>query len=251
MVLLIKKLNGQEIDILEQYADNPSLLHTTLHYWPKDGGKNWGVGVTAIRCDMTSGFHTYGLDLQPDYLTFYYDRLAIWQMPNIIPGYGDKYDRKFYVMINLALESWITNITSPQDYLVKYVKVWQGSGGSQNGFDTAQSDSITWPTAGFNLTENGKVVLKNITLTFQSGDLIINTQNGQQLWHTATTQTCTGTGCIANFQNDGNFVFSNNGKVYWSSSTWDNNMGSLTFFTQSPYLEIRDGPCNIKWSTWH
>jgi hypothetical protein len=33
---------------------------------------------------METGFHQYGLDYQPDYLTFYYDRELIYQIPNFI-----------------------------------------------------------------------------------------------------------------------------------------------------------------------
>ena len=40
-------------------------------------------------------------DIQPDYLTYYYDRTMIWQANSSIPGHGT-YDRPMYVMVNLA-----------------------------------------------------------------------------------------------------------------------------------------------------
>ncbi len=75
---------------------------------------------------MTQGFHLYGLDVQPDFLTFYYDRQQIWQVPNVVPGYGDMYNRPLYVLVDLAYGGGtsINNETNldkgPKDMWVEY-----------------------------------------------------------------------------------------------------------------------------------
>ena len=71
-------MNSHEIDILEQYS-TVQMIHSTLHWWDaKNSTGSWGLEGTSIQCAMTEGFHTYGLDLQPDFLTFYFDRNMIW-----------------------------------------------------------------------------------------------------------------------------------------------------------------------------
>eukprot|EP01121_Diplochlamys_sp_Union-15-3_P017799 TRINITY_DN6347_c0_g1_i2.p1 TRINITY_DN6347_c0_g1~~TRINITY_DN6347_c0_g1_i2.p1 ORF type:complete len:291 (+),score=46.61 TRINITY_DN6347_c0_g1_i2:259-1131(+) len=236
---------GEEIDILEQYDNSPG-LHTTIHYW---NSKPTGVGSISTQCDMFEGWHTYGLDLQPDYLTFYYDRVAIWQVPNKTPGVNDTYNREMYVMVDLAYR---TGSDKPpagfiDDMLVQYVRVWQGSGGSAKAFDFSDANSHTWESTQLKIFAGDKVSVKNIDLFFnETGDLQLKDSKGDILWHSETT--CTNK-CYAYFQNDGNFVIlDQTGKAYWASNTWGNNMGVLVLSNESPFLRILDGSCNKKWS---
>jgi hypothetical protein len=52
------------------------------------------------------------------------------------------------------------------------------------------------------------------------------------------------------FQNDGNFVLSSpTNKAYWTSQSWGNNMGWMTFSNRAPYIEITSEKDQTLWST--
>lgn len=235
-------------------------MRSTIHYWDNSNSKgDWGWGQSAIQCSMYSGFHTYGMDIQPDFLTAYYDRVEVMRFPNNIPNVTEKYDRAMYIMVNLAIGGGSsrnnqTNLNKgPQDMFVQYVKVWQGSGGSANGNSTNGAFSLTWPTAAFTLNAGQKIVINGSTLTFTSkGSLqVIDNGSGDIVYNSnSDNAACASTTCYAYFQNDGNFVFhAGPNTVYWSSNTWGDNMGSLTFNYLPPYLVIHDGNCNPMWSS--
>ena len=128
-----------------QYGDEPALLWSALWF-----GSELEETEVSVEMSMDEGFHTYGIDLQPDLLTFYYDREIIYQTANNIPveyvdvrskkyslnwptlstGSDQKYDRKMYVMVNLAYGgggSSNSNLTSAlaggqvRDMMVKYL----------------------------------------------------------------------------------------------------------------------------------
>jgi len=257
--LLNPSLNHHEIDVLEAYGDGPGIMRSTIHYWDSANSKgDWGWGQSSIQCNMYSGFHTYGMDIQPDFLTVYYDRMEVMRFPNNIPNVTENYDRPLYVMVNLAIGGGSsrnnqTNLNKgPQDMLVQYVKVWQGTGGSSNGNSTAGALSLTWPTAHFTLNASQSIAINGTTLTFTSKGSLEVTENGSgTLVYTSNSDNanCATTNCYAYFQNDGNFVFHDGASnVYWASNTWGDNMGSLTFNNNSPYLVIHDGNCNPMWS---
>ena len=126
-------INAHELDIVEQYGDGPGVLHVTLHNWYHT--KAYGYGVDEQACKMTDDFHTYGFDMQDDYLTFYFDRQKIAQFPNDGTYGGEKYDREMFVLIDLAYggggaaSNNISHLIGhPADLEVEYVRVWQGSG---------------------------------------------------------------------------------------------------------------------------
>jgi len=249
------KMNHLEIDILEEYGDGPGNLFSTLHLWnAADSTHNWGTDNISPECSMIEGFHTYGLDIQQDFLTFYYDRRRIWQYPNTIPGFADKYDRDFFVLVDLAYggggnDNNVTNLDSgPQDMLVEYVKVWQGAGGSKGPNSTAPWDAATFKTAGLTLKPSDQVNINGVNLVFTTtGSLQVTDAKGATLWQSGSSSPCS-TGCTAVFQNDGNFVLNDkDGKAYWGTSTWANNMGSMALYNKPPYLQIYDSKCTLLW----
>jgi len=136
--LLNRDLPMDEIDIAEQWGNSINDLFSTLHLWDASASwrQLWNTQSVSNQPTMTTGFHSFGVDIQPDYITFYYDRERIGQFPNAIPGYPDKFDQPMYIMLDLAYGGGAPGISAPnslsghQDLQVKYVRVWQGSGGS-------------------------------------------------------------------------------------------------------------------------
>jgi beta-glucanase (GH16 family) len=257
--LLNRSLHMGEIDIVEQYGDPVATLFSTLHLWDPSNSwaKLWHQESLSPQPTMTTGFHTYGADIQPDYITFYYDRQRIGQMPNAVPGYTDKFDQPMYIMVDLAYGGGYSgNIVSnllkgPQDMQVRYVRVWQGSGGSKGtSTGTSNLNSISYASAGLTLAQGSHVDIRGVSLSFSnSGKLAITDSAGNILWQTDKSVQCGGT-CRAVFQNDGNLVLSGpSNKPYWTSHTWNNNVGSMTFSNHAPYLEIMDGNAKILWTT--
>jgi len=115
-----KKLDGAEIDIVEQYGEHPNALHTTVHRWLANG-THTGEGRPAIVEGMDSGFHTYGAMVQPDFITFYYDRAEIWKAKT-----PQEAKQPLYLLVNLALGGgWsIEKTPDPSVMIVDYVRAW-------------------------------------------------------------------------------------------------------------------------------
>jgi beta-glucanase (GH16 family) len=257
--LLNRSLPMGEIDVVEQYGDPVSTLFSTVHLWDPSHSwtKLWEKQNLSKQPSMTSGFHSYGVDIQPDYLTFYYDRQRIGQFPNSIPGRSEKFDEPMYVMVDLAYGGGYSGndishlLSGPQDMQVQYIRVWQGSGGSNGtATDTSSLNSITYPPAGLTLTNGSHVDIRGVSLIFtDGGNLEITDSRKKVLWKTDVPAQCGGA-CRAVFQNDGNLVLSSPGnKAYWTSQSWNNNLGWMTFSNRAPYLEISSEKDQTLWST--
>jgi len=149
----------------------------------------------------------------------------------------------------------------PQDMLVDYVRVWQGSGGSDHATDTSDAPALSWWTAGsywqpdfpgWILNGNQIVNISGVTLSLPaSGRLTVTTNTGLIVYATdipVQNPPCDST-CKAVFQNDGNLVLNNAKGAYWGSNTWGNEGGLFSFMNEPPYLAIYDSMCNPLWST--
>ncbi len=115
-----KTITQIEIDVVEQYGVGPNSLHTTLHLWGP-GDFHWAEGDTSIVQGMTDDFHTYGVLVEEDFTTFYYDRSELRK---------DRTPKEakvpLYLMVDLALGGgWpIDKTPNPSDLLVDYVRVY-------------------------------------------------------------------------------------------------------------------------------
>ena len=208
---------------------------------------------------MTEGFHSYGFDMQPDLLTFYYDRQVILQVPNSIPGGRGMYDRPMFLMVNLAYGGGgsgnnISYILDHEQLMqVLYVRAWQGSGGSANANDSSQAAALSYWTASLTLVSPQRIDYLHTALVYgKDGNLVfLDTTTNNVLWATNfTTVDCSPSGCQAVFQNDGNFVLRDGkGQWYYGSNTWGDNGGSLTIQNERPYMLIYDDDCGLMWST--
>ena len=252
--LVNASMGHHEIDILEEYGNNVGILHTTQHWW---GDVHWANFSSAGACSMTTGMHTYGIDIQPDSLTYYYDRTLIWQAPSSIPSHGT-YDRPMYVMVNLAYggggdDNNVSYILDhPQDMAVEYVRVWQGSGGSKRAADISDAPAVTfwnYPPQ-FSLQQGAAMTISGVSLSLRDdGRLAVLNSQQRVLWMSGgPAHVCNGT-CVAAFQNDGNLVFRDDSGPYWSAGTYGRNAAILTLQNTPPYLLISDTKCNTVWTT--
>ena len=112
-----------EIDALEHYGKFPSDFHSGLHVW--------NVGPTGPAVEhitkVDSGTlyakpHTYGVDVEPDFIDYYFDRQRTWRTAT-----PPQHRKPLGVLLDLALGSgWpIDDTPNPSVMSVSYVRVFE------------------------------------------------------------------------------------------------------------------------------
>jgi glycosyltransferase involved in cell wall biosynthesis/beta-glucanase (GH16 family) len=115
------KTPGVEIDVIEYYGQFPDAYHSAVHVWNKADPKNNRVEdhVTSVPYgSLTSGFHTFGVDVEPDWITFYLDRRETWHVRT-----PSELADNLMVLVDLALGSgWpIDRTPNPSVMKIDYV----------------------------------------------------------------------------------------------------------------------------------
>lgn len=128
--------NG-EIDIMEAKGRLQNVVDTTLHFgggWPANKYR----GDSYTMATSTEEWHTYGLDWQPDRMTWYVDGVAVYSVPSGV-WYSEAaldndrapFDQPFYILFDLAVGGRYDNyVNPPADFTsasmyVDYVRVYQ------------------------------------------------------------------------------------------------------------------------------
>ena len=115
--------DGVEIDVLEQYGQFPHAFESHVTVWPRDKSKARSLRkVQDVRSGLLSeGFHTYGVRVEPDYVTMYLDGIAFWHTPT--PA---EHKNKLMILINLAMGSgWPIDRTPNPSYMyVDYIRAY-------------------------------------------------------------------------------------------------------------------------------
>ncbi len=116
-----------EIDIVEAYGGSPSGLHTAVHLWPSwvpngpDSQLKWGQGRIERVAGMFVDYHTYGVDISPEWITFYYDRKELSRIPTLPDMKTPQ-----YILMDLALlEKQAALAPKLLEMQIDYVRVWQ------------------------------------------------------------------------------------------------------------------------------
>jgi len=112
---------GVEIDVLEQYGHSPNKLCTTTHLWPHDGRAKEVSWEHFTVPGMTDDFHTYGVMITEDRITYYYDGTELRHEPTYEPV-----KMPLYVLINNTLGPGcpLDKTPNPSIMLVDYVRVY-------------------------------------------------------------------------------------------------------------------------------
>ncbi|EJC81028.1 beta-glucanase/beta-glucan synthetase [Rhizobium leguminosarum bv. trifolii WSM2297] len=114
-----------EIDVLEYYGRAPYEFSMGFHIWRQSqGGQNTTGGYWNKVQDgiLNSDYHTYGVDIQADKTSFYFDRQYLWSFDT-----PKEFHMPFYPLVNLALGSgWpIDETPNPSILLVDYIHVYK------------------------------------------------------------------------------------------------------------------------------
>jgi beta-glucanase (GH16 family) len=117
-----------EIDIMELDGAYPLELHGTVHGPGYSGGS--GVGsVWSSPQPLTSDFHVYAVDIEPDRLSFWIDDVLTQVLtPEDLPsGTTWVFNGQFFVLLNLAIGGHFVDSPDfttqfPATYLIDYVR---------------------------------------------------------------------------------------------------------------------------------
>ena len=116
---------GVEIDVLEYYGQFPEGFHSSVHIWDNSGAGNNQVSdhvTPVINGSLDRDFHTYGVDVEPDWVIFYLDHRETWRVAT--PA---ELTKPFMVLVSLALGSgWpIDRTPNPSVMEIDYVHVYE------------------------------------------------------------------------------------------------------------------------------
>jgi hypothetical protein len=119
-----------EIDVMEYYGQFPTAYHSVVHIWnkvdPKQSREQDHVTLVPSG-SLTSAFHTYGVDVEADWLTFYLDRRPTWRVAT--PA---ELKPPLMILVDLALGAgWpIDQTPNPSIMKVDYLRVYQSGSDS-------------------------------------------------------------------------------------------------------------------------
>lgn len=114
-----------EIDVVEYYGHDDTDYMASFHVWyppeRKDLSRHMTKRIDVKPGSLISDFHTYGVLVEPDKITYMLDREPVWEVKT-----PPEYRLPMYPLINLALGSGysISNTPNPSVLRVKYVRMY-------------------------------------------------------------------------------------------------------------------------------
>ncbi len=111
-----------ELDVMESLGNKTSTYYTTVHF----AADNQSIGQTINSgVDLSAGFHTYGVDWESDFITWYLDGKQVFQAATPSDMHSP-----MYMLLNLALGGYwpgnvdsTTNLSNPMQ--VDWVRAYQ------------------------------------------------------------------------------------------------------------------------------
>jgi beta-glucanase (GH16 family) len=115
-----------EIDIFEVLGNNTTQVMVTAH--SQATGVHTQVGTAVTVPDVSQGFHTYGMDWEKDYITWYFDGKKIFQAPTPADMH-----KPMYIQANLGVGGyWPGNADAttpfPAKMIIDYIHVYKDAG---------------------------------------------------------------------------------------------------------------------------
>jgi beta-glucanase (GH16 family) len=138
----------QELDVVEHYGDNPKGVYSTIHTTDAAPNVNWQDHLQVYsETPQPGGFHTYGVDWEPDKITFYVDGQAMGSQPTPSDMHGP-----MYLLADLATQNAANSANVPITSYIDYIRAY-ASPNTVHGVDTgagapAVSDPGTTGQAG-------------------------------------------------------------------------------------------------------
>lgn len=112
-----------EIDILEAYGTDGS---SSFHYHYGTSAQNYGPGGSSGVAGASTVFHTYAVNWEPGIITWYYDGIMVYQLPNAHLVAGNTITSSpLFIILDLGLQKGFAGSSAAME--VDYVRVWQPS----------------------------------------------------------------------------------------------------------------------------
>jgi beta-glucanase (GH16 family) len=110
-----------EIDVIEFYGHSPGAYQSAVHTWKPDPHSALGSTVTTRMNEVSTGFHNYGVMVEPDFITMYFDGVGVWKTPT-----PPEHNKPLMLLVNLALGSgWpIDRTPDPSCMYVEHVRAY-------------------------------------------------------------------------------------------------------------------------------
>lgn len=110
-----------EIDVIEYYGHFSSSYRTALHVWEPGPHHGAGASVTTKPEEPSTGFHDYGVLVEKDFTTFYFDGIEVWKQPT-----PKEHNKPLMLLVNLALGSGysIENTPNPSFLYVEHLRAY-------------------------------------------------------------------------------------------------------------------------------
>ena len=139
-----------ELDVMEMLGNAANVVYTTVHSNDLASGKEAQANTVA---DTSSGYHTFGVDWEADFITWYVDGKAVYKVAT--PADMNK---PMYMLVNLAVGGgWPGSPNSstpfPADMKIDYIRAYQAmptTGGSTGGA-TGAGQTLTAASTGSTL----------------------------------------------------------------------------------------------------
>jgi beta-glucanase (GH16 family) len=139
-----------EIDIMEYVSRLPNEIFGTVHGPGYAGGASIGdiydFGAPVYNAGDDGGYHTFTVEWEPDLIVWYVDGIEYHRVtPADVPGPW-VFDKPFFLLLNFAIGGNFGGAvdpdnTYPQEYLVDYVRVYQGPDTAER-FEASFSDDV-------------------------------------------------------------------------------------------------------------
>jgi len=133
-----------ELDVMEVLGKDPTTLYTTVH----TGSNNASDTKATTVADMSTGYHTYGVDWESDYITWYFDNQEVYKVAT-----PSDMHQPMYMLLNLAVGGyWPGYVDSttpfPSSMNIDWVRAYQSkpADATTPSTPTTPSDPTTTPS---------------------------------------------------------------------------------------------------------
>jgi beta-glucanase (GH16 family) len=146
-----------EIDFMEYVSRLPDEIFGTVHGPGYNGGGSIG-GIYDFGAPVSDEYHTFTVEWEPNLITWYVDDIQYHQVtPADVPGPW-VFDKPFFLLLNFAIGGNFGGTvdagnTYPQEFLVDYVRVYQGPDTAERFETTFVDDSTDWREVSIPVTD--------------------------------------------------------------------------------------------------
>ena len=135
-----------EIDVMEYVSRIPNEIFGTIHGPGYNGGGSFSNIYDFSPNRVDEQYHTFAVEWQPNLIKWYVDGILYHEAePSDVPGPW-VFDKPFFLLLNFAIGGNFGGAvdplnTYPQEYLLDYVRVYQGPDTAER-FETTFTDSV-------------------------------------------------------------------------------------------------------------